>query len=545
MINSGAKSNLIGGYLPSARNVICSNAITGIMITDTNTSDNVVAGNFIGIDASGTSSLQNVSDGIAIIHGSQSNVIGGAIAGAGNVISGNGGSGVFLGDPGTDGNTIQGNYIGLNAAGSVAVPNLFFGIEIDSGPGGNTLGGTHVLERNVISGNGAAGVTVYGTNTAKNIIVGNYIGLNAYGSDAIPNTGNGVEICQGASDTVVGGLGGRNCISGNHGSGVSIHDTGTAANVVQGNTIGLNASEAGAVPNAGGVIITGGAQGNLIGGLTWGTPNIIASNIWNGLELWDAPTSNNTFRVNSIYGNGSASISLNKGANRSAVAPSLTSAVLTTNTTISGSLTSLANTTFEIDFYSSPATPAQGMTYLGSESVTTSAGGSVSFAASLNGHVPVGRIITVTATDPPGNTSGMSGGVTVTATSTVNDGIPDAWRALYFGGSGKTTNSQSCATCDPDHDGMNNVQEFFAGTNPTNSGSALKLNTIPSISSNSISSFQSAAGIVYRVQYRDDLVHIFWSILADQVVGTGTNIFIVDPSESATGKRFYRLQVLW
>jgi hypothetical protein len=52
---------------------------------------------------------------------------------------------------------------------------------------------------------------------------------------------------------------------------------------------------------------------------------------------------------------------------------------------------------------------------------------------------------------------------------TVGDGIPDWWRALYFGGSGTTTNSSSCASCDPDGDGISNLEQYLRGTNPTNS----------------------------------------------------------------------------
>ncbi len=51
----------------------------------------------------------------------------------------------------------------------------------------------------------------------------------------------------------------------------------------------------------------------------------------------------------------------------------------------------------------------------------------------------------------------------VIASDSVGDGIPDAWRQAYFLGDGTTTNSQSCATCDPDHDGFNNLQEYLAG----------------------------------------------------------------------------------
>ncbi|HTS19276.1 MAG TPA: LamG-like jellyroll fold domain-containing protein [Verrucomicrobiae bacterium] len=50
----------------------------------------------------------------------------------------------------------------------------------------------------------------------------------------------------------------------------------------------------------------------------------------------------------------------------------------------------------------------------------------------------------------------------------IGDGVPDWWRAEYFGGDGTTTNSQSCASCDPDDDGFSNLQEYQAGTDPTN-----------------------------------------------------------------------------
>jgi hypothetical protein len=65
----------------------------------------------------------------------------------------------------------------------------------------------------------------------------------------------------------------------------------------------------------------------------------------------------------------------------------------------------------------------------------------------------------------------------------VNDGIPDWWRAQYFSGGtsnyfGNTTNSQSCATCDPDGDGMNNLQEYLSGTVPTNGASFLHITSV-------------------------------------------------------------------
>ena len=65
---------------------------------------------------------------------------------------------------------------------------------------------------------------------------------------------------------------------------------------------------------------------------------------------------------------------------------------------------------------------------------------------------------------PPDGVSGL-----VNADS-VGDGIPDWWRKRYFGSS-STTNSTSCASCDPDGDGFSNLEEYLAGTNPNDASS--------------------------------------------------------------------------
>jgi hypothetical protein len=219
---------------------------------------------------------------------------------------------------------------------------------------------------------------------------------------------------------------------------------------------------------------------------------------------------------------------------------------VSTNTTVTGSLASSSNATFRIEFFASPAgtVNVQGETFLGAINATTGNGGTVNFTAGLGSTVPEGAFITATATDPGGNTSPFSSPVTVTTTSTVGDGIPDLWRKTYFGGTGTTTNSQSCASCDPDGDGFSNLQEFYAGTNPTNASSAFRVSTVQDGVSGAIISFPTVAGKIYRVDMRNDMVLSPWTLLADQIVGTGGTIQIVDSSAIGLSKRFYRVDVL-
>jgi titin len=546
-IFGGAQSNTVGGSIVGARNILSGNGNQGVAIVDAGTSGNVISGNFIGLNAAGTGSTANDFAGVGIWGGAQSNLVGGYTASARNIVSGNDNQGITISDPGTMNNVVAGNYIGTGPDGATAISNAWSGIAIFNGAQSNLVGGNLPSARNIISGNGNQGVIIVNTNTSANIVAGNYIGLNAAGTAAVPNAWTGAEMFGGADGNAIGGtsIGTANVISGNGNYGVAISDDGTSGNLVEGNIIGLDPSAKTAFANAfAGVAVFNGAQSNTIGGLAFAAGNIIASNLSDGIQFWDT-TSNNTARANSIFGNSGIGIVLYNGGNLSAASPALSSAAVTTSTSISGTLMSAPSTSFQVDLYSSAASPAQGMVYLGAVNATTGGGGMASFTANLPVHVPAGRIITATATDPNGNTSGMSTGVTVTMVSSVNDGIPDAWRAQYFGGNGTTTNNLSCATCDADGDGLNNWQKFIAGLNPTNSAGDLRLTALKPNGSNDVARFLSAPGTVYRVLYRDNVANSFWSVGADQVIGTGTNIFIPDPNAFVLPERFYWLQVLW
>lgn len=541
------KSNRIGAA--GFGNLISGNGNQGVSISGSDTTGNVVAGNSIGVNNAGAAA-GNQWSGVVIYGGAKSNLIGGTLTSGRNLISGNGNQGVVLTSANTRGNVISGNYIGLNAAGTAALGNTWSGVGLYSDPGGgpdsNLIGGTAPGTGNVISGNGNQGIALADSSTRSNSVQGNLIGLNAAGNAAVPNGWSGVELSGAVANLIGGGVGARNFISGNANYGIALNSQ-ASGNRIQGNTIGYNAAHSGTVPNSfAGVVLFLGAVSNQIGGITAGTANLIAGNMADGVQLFDAATTNNSVRGNSIFGNTGVAVGLYSSANRGLVAPSLSSAVLNTDTTVNGSHTGPASTSFQIDFYAdaAPAGSAEGRTYLGSRTVITSGAGTVNFSATLGALVPAGRVITASATDPAGNTSRLSTGVAVTLTSSVNDQLPDSWRALYFGGAGTTTNAQSCSNCDPDGDGANNHTEFFTGTNPTNATSVLKLTALPPTGSGDVASFFASSGLAYRLSTRDNAASGTWTILADQVIGTGANLLVNDPHSLLLPTRLYRAEVL-
>jgi titin len=312
-LGSGASNNTIGGTTPGARNVISGNQVDGVLITDTGTSGNLVQGNLIGINAAGTARLSNAADGVTIFGGATNNTIGGTAAGARNIISGNQSDGVDIFGRDTTGNLVQGNYIGTDPTGTIAMSNAE-GVDIASGAANNTIGGTAAGARNIISGNQLDGVSFFDIGTAGNLVQGNYIGTDATGTTALSNAAEGVVISGGAANNTIGGTasGARNIISGNQFDGVSFFDIGTAGNLVQGNYIGTDATGTTALSNADdGVAISGGAADNTIGGTASGARNIISGNHLGGLDISDSDS--NLVQGNFIGTNSTGTIVLGNG----------------------------------------------------------------------------------------------------------------------------------------------------------------------------------------------------------------------------------------
>lgn len=284
----GDGANHIGGPASDARNQIGNNGAGGsgmesragidIRGDGSNDGSNTIENNYIGMTTDG-GSQPNGSHGINIA-GNGNNTVGGTQTASRNFIGTNTLNGIRLAHSGTA--TIWGNYLGVNPAGTADLGNSVNGIEITDNAGGtNNIGGNSAAKRNVISGNNNNGIIINGGGT--NNIYGNYLGLNAAGDAAIPNSINGITLTSQASGT--NRIGSRqpgegNVISGNFGVGISIQSTPAGGqNTVQGNYIGIRADATAALGNGtGGVVVDSAASAQIIGGSEQGDGNIIAGN---------------------------------------------------------------------------------------------------------------------------------------------------------------------------------------------------------------------------------------------------------------------------
>jgi CSLREA domain-containing protein len=260
------------------------------------------------------------------------------------------------------GNTITGNFIGTDAAGTSALANAGHGLFIDASSN-NTIGGNTAAERNIISGNSGQGVRIDGANASGNRVRGNFIGTDVSGTVALPNASSGIVI-NGANGNMIGGVVGGNRIAFNGGDGVSIlsgnnnrilsnsiHTNGTTAQ-----HLGIDLGPDGSTPNDA------------------GDADVGANNLQNFPVLIHAAS------------NGAA-------------------------TTVNGVLNSNAASAYRVEFFSSSTCDAsgggEGEQLLGSFDVTTNASGDATFNVTLP-NLALGQLVTATATDALGNTSEFS-----------------------------------------------------------------------------------------------------------------------------------------
>ena len=217
------------------------------------------------------------------------------------------GIGVFISGSGVTGDKVLGNFVGTNASGTEALGNGSDGVEIFDASD-NTVGGARAAARNVISGNTDDGVELQG-DTLGNEVLGNFVGTNASGTEALGNGDDGVHIL-GEGNTVGGTAAGtRNVISGNGGDGVDFQGVNTKDNRIEGNFIGTRASSTQDLGNGeDGVNVRDGAFDNTIGGTASAAGNRIAHNGQDGVSI--ASGTGNSVLSNLIFSNDGLGIDL-------------------------------------------------------------------------------------------------------------------------------------------------------------------------------------------------------------------------------------------
>jgi hypothetical protein len=308
-----ASGTTIGGVASAAGtgpgNVISGNLQAGIHLTGASTAT-LIEGNIVGLNSNGSASRGNLLPGI-LLDGVSGNSVGANLAGAGNVVSNNGTAGLAF-EHGASGNTAQGNLIGIDPAGTIALSPIQNGIEILDSLN-NTIGGTDDFARNVISGNGLSGISISGSAASGNRVVGNRIGTDRSGLLPLANGLDGVTIDSAVTNTIGGTApGSRNLISANRANGVDIRGS-SSRNVVVGNFIGTTGSGVSALGNSqDGVFLTAGATSNVIGGTDPADQNLISANQSNGVELFAGATAN-TVEGNRIGTDGAGMVALGNG----------------------------------------------------------------------------------------------------------------------------------------------------------------------------------------------------------------------------------------
>jgi parallel beta-helix repeat protein len=359
-------------------NVISGLTSTGIQLVASDRT--IIRGNLIGTNPAGTAGLAN-GGGISVVN-SDDVVVGGTVAGMGNLVSGTTtGNGIYV--TGSANTLIAGNLIGTDITGTQPLPNNF-GLEIDNIPT-ITIGGTAPAARNIISGNGT-GIRL---NSAAQgaTIQNNYLGTDITGTLPLPNSLAILVNIQTATDILIGGPnpGEGNVIVSNQAGGNPAHGILSYGQrvTIRGNRIhdnqglGFDIDPVGVNPNDAGDADGGANDGQNFPILT--TVEILSAPLGSGTRIAGKDTQ--------IVGIG---------------------------TRIVGVLRSEASTQYTLDFYGNPGCIPrpqdflEGQTYLGFGQVTTDGSGVGNFDITVSGEISPGDQVTATATDPEGNTSEFS-----------------------------------------------------------------------------------------------------------------------------------------
>ena len=353
-IGPGSNNNWVGGtngVTPGGSctgdcNLLSGNRNFGVFLD--HASGNHIVGNFIGLNAAGNAALPNGDDGI-LFGSASNNIIGGRTPPERNVIAASRTINIELAQNGTHDNLIQGNFVGLNSAGTAALSNPGVGIEL------NNYAHDNAIDGNVISGHANFGILSF-MNATRTTITNNRIGIGAFSDINLGNRQKGIEI-QGNNSKI---LYNRVAYSGNAGLRVKFG----VGNLMSQNQLFKN----GTLGIMLGIMYTENDPGDGDGG-----PNLLQNTPVLNKALDDGTTL-------TIQG------TLNSRANG--------------RYTLEFFYNPACDT-----FYTKQV--GQALVYLGSTVVTTNSAGNASFSVPVN-RAPGGGVVTSTATDSANNTSEIS-----------------------------------------------------------------------------------------------------------------------------------------
>lgn len=403
----------------------------------------IVQGSYIGTDLSGTVAMPNSRAGIRIENG-ENHLIGGADVADRNVISGNANNGIHFTED-VNSSRIEGNFIGLDSTGTVALGNGFNGVHMgpDQWPypitrfSGNIVGNgpsdSGDAKRNFISGNSVDGVRVIKSDDINGEVQidNNYIGTDVTGTEAVPNVGSGIYLNSVYDVLIQNNLVSANLKAGIYARGLNVsYGSYTYRVFVLNNYIGTDFSGVNPLGNGGsGVIFDSGTNRSAVGDASIpDSGNIIAYNGGNGVVIDELETTfgsrGNKIQTNSIFENGGLGIDLgddgvsrndkfdgDEGPNNLQNYPIIDSAVYSgVNTTISGSLHSVPfRDGYRVEIFANdepdPTDYGEGQIYLGAVTgITLNDRGNASFSFDVPGDYS-DKYITATATDKSMHTS--------------------------------------------------------------------------------------------------------------------------------------------
>ncbi len=417
--------------------------------------NNTIQGCFIGMSTNGVSP----SDAALHFNNQDLNSIGGITNATRNLIGG----GIIFEK--SDSNSVFGNYFGTTLTGVSSSGTISHGIQILDSSSYNFVGGTNVMEPNLISG-GNRGVMIQGMGATGNEVVNNLIGSTIDGVTPLGNQNAGILLSNGTSSNIISG----NVIMANSVDEAGIWMDSTFNNTIKSNYIGTSANEVAVAGNgnagtySAGIFLMNESANNMIGGVNSEDGNVIANNVF-GILLESNTGFGNSFKSNIFYDNTEMAIDIDadytpsgldvldvdSGPNGTQNYPIITSSYVTSSQiSIIGTFNSKANTAYTIQYYSNVSCNqsgnGEGKMLIGTQIITTNSSGNATINISFSAVIPVGSSITCLATDNLNSTSEFSECLLTQAATAPSTPIISASSGLSFCQGNSVTLTSSTAT---------------------------------------------------------------------------------------------------